>query len=143
MNHPPFTRPGTSIVPPTREELDRARLAAQTAPRLADPMEAADLVLANASLFRDDFGPWLMANWAIWLAFERRANRLWASGVKHAGARMIWEVLRYFSVLRERESDYKVNGNFCPDCARLYLLVHPERKGFFETRIAKGAERSA
>lgn len=135
-----FTRTGTSIVPPTAEEL--ARVAADQTP-LLDPMAAADLVIANAGTFRPDFGQWLVKNWRIWQAFERRANRLWASGVKHAGARMIWEALRYLSILRERGSEFKLNGNFCPDCARLYMLIHPERAGFFETRLQKDSERAA
>jgi len=98
-----------------------------------DPMAAADLVIANEKMFRDDFGPWLIDNWGIWLAFNRRADRLWNAGVRHAGARMIGETIRYLTNLREKSSRFKVNDHWWPDLARLYMLAHPGRP-LFELR---------
>lgn len=98
-----------------------------------NPMQAVEVVLANKQ-FRDDFASWLLDNWNIWLAFERRANRLWSAGSRHAGARMIGETLRYLTALREKGSQWKINDWWWPDMARLYMLLHPDRKGFFETR---------
>jgi hypothetical protein len=102
---------------------------------LNDPMEVIDVVILCHETFRDDFGPWLLNNWGIWKTFERRADRLHASGVRHAGARMIGEHIRYLTALREKgNSRFKVNDWYWPDCARLWTLLNPGKEGFFETR---------
>ena len=94
-------------------------------------------------LFRADFGEWLRKNWPIFEAFDRRANRLWNAGVRHAGARMIGEVIRYQTTLRETDGEFKVNDWYWPDCARLWMLLYADRKGFFETRSGVSAKRAA
>ena len=94
-------------------------------------------------LFRKEFPEWLEKNWPIWEAFERRANRLWNVGAKHAGARMIGEVIRYQTALRQDDTEFKVTDWFWPDCARLWMLLYPERKDFFETRSGVSAKRAA
>lgn len=104
-------------------------------------MEVAQVVVGFQPIFRDDFGPWLLNNWHIWKYFERRANRLWDSGARHAGARMIGETIRYLSTLREKGSTFKVNDHWWPDCARLWSVLYADRRGFFETRISNQARR--
>lgn len=94
-------------------------------------------VKARPDLFTPEFEIWLLDNWRIWKAFERRAHRLWDAGARHAGARMIGETVRYLTWLRERGAIFKVNDHAWPSCARLYMLVHPERKGLFETRSSE------
>jgi hypothetical protein len=107
------------------------------------PVETIEVVMADAGRYRADFGRWLLDNWGIWEAFARRADRLWERGVRHAGARMIWEAIRYLSVLKESGAVFKLNGNYCPDCARLYMVAR-KRPGFFETRVGLGnAQRSS
>jgi hypothetical protein len=102
---------------------------------LNDPMEIVQVVIGYAPIFREDFGPWLINNWAVWKAFERRATRLWDAGSRHAGARMIGETIRYLTALREQGSGkFKVNDHWWPDCARLWTLLNADRRGFFETR---------
>ena len=100
-------------------------------------------VTTRPELFRSEFHDWLNANWPIYLAFERRANRLWNAGVRHAGARMIGEVIRYQTTLRQDDPEFKVTDWFWPDCARLWMLHYPERKNFFETRSGVSARRAA
>lgn len=92
--------------------------------------------------FRKDFSEWLAENFQIWKAFERRANRLWNVGAKHAGARMIGENIRYLTLLRQRNSALKVTDWFWPDCGRLYMMFYPDREKFFETRSGQSAVRS-
>ena len=91
-------------------------------------------VLANAIQFRPDFPAWLEKNLPIWERFEAEANLLYANGVRQWGARTIWEYLRRQTALREADGDFKLNNNFAPALARLYLLMYPERGQFFELR---------
>lgn len=94
--------------------------------------------------FRTDFAEWLDANWHIWLAFSREANRIYATGRKRYAARTIIEWLRHETAIREASAEFKINDHFTPDLARLWLAFHPERAGFFETRhLANSLARAA
>ncbi len=94
---------------------------------------------ANAIRFRHDFPAWLRTNWHIWEGFEREANRIYDRGRRHYSSRTIWEVMRHERTLAEIHSDFKLNNNFAPCVARLYMLMYPERDGFFELREQKAA----
>lgn len=87
----------------------------------------------NADLFRPMFLSWLGQNTGIFLAFEQKALYRWRSGREHYSARRIFEELRNDSGMSE-EGAYKLNGNYCPDAARLFMLLHPECGEFFELR---------
>lgn len=95
--------------------------------------------------FRPEFGAWLEANWPIWFAFEREATRMWNRGRKHYAARTIIEWLRHETALQENPpAEFKINGNYVPDLARLWLCHYPERDGFFEIRhIGESEVRAA
>jgi hypothetical protein len=96
------------------------------------------------SMFRPEFRAWLEANWTIWLAFKQEADRIWARGRRHYAARTIIEWLRHETALQEQPvAEFKINGNFVPDLARLYLVFHPERDGFFELRHHHESEARA
>ena len=99
---------------------------------------ALSMVAARDGTFRPDFTDWLTANYAIWLAFEREADRIWNSGRRHYSARTIVEWMRHETALRESPNEYgfKINDHATPDLARLYLAMHPDRDGFFERRLA-------
>jgi len=94
------------------------------------------LVCAHPEQFRHDFIDWLQKNYRVWIAFEYEADRMWARGRRHYSARTIGEYLRHESALREapNELGLKLNDHYWPDLARLYLLFHQEREGFFERR---------
>lgn len=95
------------------------------------------LIEANAAKFRDDFGAWLYDNFHIYREFERRANRLWQAGRRHYSARTIMEVVRFETDLREanaESSEWKINNNIIPDCARLYTLIFRSKESLFEFR---------
>lgn len=77
---------------------------------------------------------WMRDNWAIWEAFEREANTVWAAGRRRWGARWIGEHIRRETLLAEVDGSFKVNDHIWPDLARIYLLLNPERTGFFELR---------
>lgn len=96
------------------------------------------LITANADRFRRDFLSWLSLNYAVWEAFELEADRIWDGGRRHYSARTIGEYLRHESALREKpnEHGFKLNDHYWPDLARLYMLLHPDRDGFFERRVS-------
>lgn len=91
-------------------------------------------VAANAARLRPDFPEWLEANLELWERFEAQANRIYERGRAHYSARTIIEWMRHETSARELDGEFKINGNFVPDLARLYGLMYPERDGFFEMR---------
>lgn len=84
--------------------------------------------------FRVDFAAWLEANWPIWERFCGIADAVWNTGRRHYSARTIVEVMRHETALSEQGGMFKINNNFAPDLARLYVMHRPERVAFFETK---------
>lgn len=110
----------------------------------SDPrVTATTFVRAKPDLFRADFEEWLARNWHVWQAFEREANFVWDRGRRHYSARTIGEYLRHETLVREADCDFKVNDWYWPDLARLYLMIYPDREGFFERRSGVSAKRAA
>ena len=95
--------------------------------------------------FRKDFKEWLLQNYHVWEAFEIEANKIWNVGYRHYSARTIGEVLRHQTALVEKPNKLglKLNNNLFPDLARLYMMMHPDREGFFERRVGQSAVRTA
>lgn len=103
------------------------------------------MIAANPNTFRREFGEWLDKNFAVWEAFEREANSIWDRGRRHYSARTIGEYLRHESALREQpnQHQFKLNDHYWPDLARLYMMLNPERDGFFERRVNPLSVRAA
>lgn len=103
------------------------------------------LIVAEQRHFRADFMSWLSENYEVWIAFEREANTIWERGRRHYSARTIGEYLRHESALREgpNEHEFKLSDWWWPDLARLYMLTHPDKEGFFETRVSPLSKRAA
>lgn len=92
------------------------------------------LDVVACSPFRDGFHEWMDANYHVWVAFEFQADRVWDSGRKHYAGRTIIEYLRHSTMIREMQSEFKINDHFTPSLCRLYMMLRPERDGFFEMR---------
>lgn len=92
--------------------------------------------------FRKDFKGWLDSNWHIWVAFHDAASKMYAKGRKHYSARTIVEWLRHETALRSDDVEFKINGNYVPDLARLWTYVYPHRSAFFEIRHMPTAVRA-
>lgn len=103
------------------------------------------VVVAEQRYFRRDFMDWLITNWHVWVAFEFEADRIWNMGRRHYSARTIYEYLRHETVVKEgpNEYEFKLNNNVVPDLSRLYILMHPDRDGFFERRVNPLSVRAA
>lgn len=94
----------------------------------------------NQEQFAPDFYDWLTKNYALFSYFEDEALAAYAAGFGHYSARTIWEVMRHRTNIREiGDGTWKLNDHRSPDLARLYLLMHPGHKGFFELRGRKAA----
>lgn len=95
-----------------------------------------DRVGAQAWKYRADFPGWLEKNLHIWERFEREANAVYAAGRRHYSARTIGEFMRHETALKSaNDGEWKLNNNRWPDLARVYLMLYPERQGFFELRV--------
>ena len=92
-----------------------------------------NIIEQNINLFRPDFLNWVNENNAIWKEFERRALEM-ASVRDKFSARCIFEVIRYYTQLSEKDKTFKLNNNYTADCGLLFELEHPEHAGFFEHR---------
>lgn len=84
-------------------------------------------------------------HWVLWGTFVYEANNVWSiqnnaflmgfrKKAPHYSARTIGEVIRHHTNLVDATSEFKVNDWLWPDFGRLYMLVYPDRCGFFETR---------
>lgn len=86
---------------------------------------------------RKSFEEYDRENPQIWGEFERRALALLDVGAKRVSAKMLFEVIRYFTHLRAKDGDFKLNNTFTPFYARKFVERHPEHADAFETRRAK------
>ena len=84
-----------------------------------------EVVACKPEMFRPDFHFWLSENWHIWKAFEGEAIRTWNRGRRHYSARTLAEYLRHETAIRESDGEFKINGNFVPCMARLFVLLNP------------------
>ena len=84
-----------------------------------------------------DFDDWLIDNLHIWEAFEKQALLVSQRGFKHYSARTIVEFLRHHTAIAEEGSLWKINDHAIPHLSRLFMKVHPEHRGLFETRGMK------
>jgi hypothetical protein len=103
------------------------------------------MVGAHPAHFRKDFQPWLQKNFHVWDAFCIEADRMWDAGWRHYSARTIWHWLRHQSNIKEapNEHGWKINNNYSTDAGRLWMLMHPDRDGFFERRVSPLGLRAA
>lgn len=108
--------------------------------QLSDALKSVDAVGGGgAAGFRPDFAGWLGENWSVYQEFERRALQI-SRFRKHYSARTIVEVMRHDSLIAEQNGEFKINGNFVPDMAKLSMLLNPSLSGFFEIRRERHGE---
>jgi len=90
--------------------------------------------------FSEVFFDWMtIFNFQVFQHFEDQSRKTWEAGFRRYSARTILGYMRHETNVREQNSTWKLNNNLTADFARLYLLLHPEHKGFFELRGRKSA----
>lgn len=72
----------------------------------------------------------------VYAALRDRSLELVRYGHRHLGIGMLWEVLRYYSLLGAQpgEDAYRLNNSYRSRYARLLMQCEPELAGVFETR---------
>ena len=91
------------------------------------------------SAYPANFFRWLQANARIYTEFERRALYMARSGRKQYSARTIVEAIRWNTDMQDTDTLFKINGNYVPGMARLFMETHGEQyPGFFSLRDSLG-----
>src|SRR5210317_937939 len=60
-----------------------------------------------------------------------------ASKRKHYSARGIFHQIRWHTMMREKDGEYKIDAGWTSHYARKFMEDHPEHDGFFETRVRR------
>jgi len=85
--------------------------------------------------YPDGFWYWLTKNRHIRDAFDRKALRMARTGRKHYSARCIIENIRFETDLTDSDTLFKINNNFVPGLARLWMEAHGKKyPKFFHLR---------
>lgn len=92
-------------------------------------------ILTNADYFK----VYHAENPHIYAAFKSYAFQLIAAGAQQLSAYLIFERMRFESLVSD--NGYKLNNNYRPYYARLFMQDFPEYEGIFALRITQ-AEKS-
>lgn len=92
-------------------------------------------VMTNA----DRFKLYHAENPDVYETFKAYAKMLISAGVTKLSAYLIFERMRWETLVTGNDG-YKLNNNYRPYYARLFMQDHPEYEGFFELR-AIGRDR--
>lgn len=85
--------------------------------------------------YPDGFFHWLPKNRKVYREFERRALQMARTNRQRYSARTIVEVMRWDSDIADSETTFKINGNYVPGMARLFMATHGQAyPRFFELR---------
>lgn len=89
----------------------------------------------DANGYRLDFWPYHAENPHIYARFDQIARFLIRKGFERASAYFVFERMRWETAIRAKDlAAYKLNNNFRPDYARLWLERNPDHPDFFELR---------
>ena len=83
------------------------------------------------------FEVWHQQNPEVYRLFKRFAGEGIRAGRKHLGTNMIIERIRWYSAVETTGDIYKINNNFAPYYARMFMKDFPQYDGFFRTRKSK------
>ena len=94
-------------------------------------------IKASKRDYRYDFILWLSENPHIWQAFVQKAIQAHRRAHKQRfSARAIIEVLRWETMLQERDTTFKISNTYVADLARLVMDEIPRLQGYFNTRAS-------
>lgn len=82
----------------------------------------------------DKFWDFHKANPKVYEMLEELALNLYAHGKSRVGMKMLFEVIRWKTMLRTVGDDFKLNNSYTSRYARLIVDHNPQLKNFFETR---------
>ena len=99
--------------------------------------EAALAHVITSTDYHPRFPGWLFENWTIYEEFERMALSSIRRGRHRLSAKLIFELIRWNSEMREDGEPYKLNNVFSASCARLFDHLNPQHAGHFEFRARR------
>ncbi len=76
----------------------------------------------------------------IYTEFKKLAFQLINRGYNHIGAKQIFEVIRWNTMVSGNDG-FKVNNNYAPDYSRKFEKDHPIYEGVFRKRLCKLKEK--
>lgn len=74
----------------------------------------------------------------VWKEFEKTCFKIISRGLKHYGAKAIFEIIRYHRSIETNDPKFKLNNNYTAYYARKFIKKHQEHENFFEIRKSKG-----
>lgn len=89
------------------------------------------------------FQKYLAENPHVWRAFKRFTFQAINAGHTRLSAEMIVNQIRWRTLIKERNSEFKINNDFKPFFARKFMAEFPEYNGFFALRRSKADEEIA
>lgn len=87
----------------------------------------------NDKIFRA-YERWDEENPQFWPMFVEASIALANAGRRRIGAKLVFEHLRYSSLLQTKGDVFRVNNNYSAIYARRFMLEYPEHGELFETR---------
>lgn len=73
----------------------------------------------------------------VYQAFKRLTLKTIAKGFSNYSAKGIFEVLRWETGVSETGGEFKINNNYTPYYARMFMNEYPQYEGFFRLRKSK------
>lgn len=89
----------------------------------------------------DDFWKFHHAHPEVYETLVRRARDLSERGYRRLGIGMLWEVMRYTSMIGARpgEEAYRLNNNYRSRYVRIIIDQEPDLRSLFEIRELRSA----
>jgi hypothetical protein len=73
-------------------------------------------------------------NPVFWTLFEKYALEACRSGRRVFGARMIWERMRWYTMIETTDHDFKLNDHYIAYYSRLFMRTYPAYAHLFQIR---------
>jgi len=87
---------------------------------------------------KENFEDYHKENPGVWKLFEHYAL-LATSKRKRYSARGIFHQIRWHTMMKEKNGEYKIDAGWTSHYARKFIDEHPEYEGFFETRVRRSS----
>ena len=71
----------------------------------------------------------------VYAAFDKITRTMIARGYERGSAYMVAEVIRWETSVNADHKDFKLNNDYRPLYARMWMLNNPEHADFFRTRV--------
>lgn len=93
------------------------------------------VIAASDYDYSTNFVSWLRDNPLVWYAFVQKTQH--AATFMHKqrfSAAAIIQIIRWETIISEKDVTFKINNNHAPDLARLVMDVKPNLRGYFSIR---------